>query len=259
MAGRQRGRRGGPGWLALTVGVILLVVGGLALLASIGAIASVTTTMIGAAVLVGVGVIVVAWALVPARRRPTTVLVERDDATRLALTLAYGGGALTFGPAAPAGPLVSAWSDHEDIRLGVERSAGEARVRLSRDVGGWDPFGAGTWRVAAAADVPLALEVQAGAGRFDLDLAGVRLARAVLHIGAAEVRCRLPIPSGDVLVRVEAGAASVRLEVPPGAAYRTRTEGFVSRTGATTGGAYEVSTDRLTIEMTGAAASLTIA
>ena len=251
--------RGGPGWLALAAGLVLVLVGGAALLISLGALASITAAMLGAGALIVTGALVLAWAVVPARRRPTTVTVERQGAEWLNLTLAYGGGMLLVGPAAPGGPLVSARSDHADVRLGVERSAGEARVRLSRDVTGWDPFGAGTWRVEAAADLPLALEVQGGAGRFDVDLAALHLAGAALYVGAAEVRCRLPIPAGDVRVRVEAGAASIRLEIPAGVAFRARTEGFVTRSGALEGGGYATATDRLTIEMTGGAASLTIA
>jgi hypothetical protein len=251
--------RGGPGWIALAAGVVLVMVGGTALLLSFGVLASVTTAMLAAGALVVVGVLVLAWAVFPARRRPTTLVVERGDAAWLNLALAFGGGRLTVGPGSPGEPLVSAWSDHADIRLGVERSAGEARVRLSRDVTGWDPFGAGTWRVAAAADLPLALEVQGGAGRFDLDLSTSRVAGVALYVGAAEARCRLPVPTGDVRVRVEAGAASIRLEVPPGVAYRARTEGIVTRSGQLEGGGYEAARDRLTIEMTGGAASLTIA
>jgi hypothetical protein len=258
VTGSGGGPRGGPGWIALVAGLVLVLVGGAALLLSFGAIASITATVLVAGALIVVGMVVLAWAIVPARRRPTTVTVERQDVRWLNLTLAYGGGTLLVGPAAPGGPLVSAWSDHADVRLGVERSAGEARVRLSRDVTGWDPFGAGTWRVQAAADLPLALEVQGGAGRFDVDLFALRLAGAALYVGAAEVRCRLPVPAGDVRVRVEAGAASIRLEVPAGVAYRARTEGFVTRSGALEGGGYATATDRLTIEMTGGAASLTI-
>lgn len=251
--------RGGPGWLALGAGLVLVIVGGTALLLSFGALASVTAAMLVAGALIVAGILVLAWAIVPARRKPTTVAVERGDAAWLNLTLAFGGGVLTLGPASPGGPLVSAWSDHADVRLGVERSAGEARVRLSRDVTGWDPFGAGTWRVEVAPDLPLALEVQGGAGRFELDLTASRVAGAALYVGAAEVRCRLPVPTGDVRVRVEAGAASIRLEVPQGVAYRARTEGFVTRSGGLEGGGYEAARDRLTIEMTGGAASLTIA
>jgi hypothetical protein len=260
VAGSVGGPRGGPGWLALAAGLVLVLAGGTALLLSFGAIASITTAMLVAIVLVVVGALVLAWALVPSRRRqPTSVAVERQDARWTNLVLAYGGGQLTFGAGAPGGPLVTAWSDHADIRLGVERSGDEARVRLARDVGGWDPFGAGTWRVEAAADLPLAVELQAGAGRFDLDFSRCRVASAALYVGAAEVRCRAPMPSGQVRIRVEAGAASIRLEIPPGVAYRVRTEGLVTRSGTLESADYDAAADRLAIELTGGAARLAVA
>jgi hypothetical protein len=238
---------------------VLVLVGGAALLLSVGAIASITTAMLVAIALVVAGALVLAWAIVPRRRQPTSVAVERQDARWTNLVLAYGGGRLDFGAGPPGGPLVSAWSDHADIRLGVERSGDEARVRLARDVAGWDPFGAGTWRVEAAADLPLAVELQAGAGRFDLDFSACRVASAALYVGAAEVRCRMPVPSGEVRMRVEAGAASIRLEVPPGVAYRVRTEGLVTRSGILESPGYDAAADLLAIEMTGGAASLTVA
>jgi hypothetical protein len=258
VSGWDGGRRGGPGWVALTVGLVLLVVGALALLASFGALASVTVTVVAAVALVVVGIVVVGWALIPTRRESTTVAVERQGADRLALAVAYGAGYLTMAASPPGETLVTARSDRRDIRLGVDRAGGEARVRLARDVSGWDPFGAGAWKVQVAPDLPLSLEVQGGAGRFDVDLSGTRAAVAKLYVGAADLRCRLPVPSGDVLIRIEAGAAAIRLEVPPGVAFRARTEGFVTRTGPTEGGGYDAARDRLTIEMTGGAASFTI-
>ncbi len=58
---------------------------------------------------------------------------------------------------------------------------------------------------------------------------------------------------------MEAGAASIRLEVPPGVAYRVRTEGLVTRSGILDSPGYDAAADRLSIEMTGGAASLTVA
>ena len=70
--------------------------------------------------------------------------------------------------------------------------------------------------IGVASGVPTQLDVQAGAGRFDLDLSGIAIARASMTIGAAELRVILPRPRGDVPIHVEGGAATFTFEIPSG-------------------------------------------
>jgi hypothetical protein len=74
--------------------------------------------------------------------------------------------------------------------------------------------------VGIAPDVPVALRVYTGASENLLDLSALRVVNLEVHTGASETRVVLPQSAGSTTVRVEAGAAAVRLRVPPGVAAR---------------------------------------
>jgi len=69
-------------------------------------------------------------------------------------------------------------------------------------------------------EVPLALTVETGASRNELDLTELRVMDLVVRTGAAETIVRLPREAGVTRARIDAGAASVRVFVPPEVALR---------------------------------------
>ena len=71
-----------------------------------------------------------------------------------------------------------------------------------------------------ARDVPVALRVDTGASDNQLDLADLRVTDLQVHTGASETRIVLPRAAGMTSVRIEAGAASVRIRVPDRVAAR---------------------------------------
>jgi hypothetical protein len=98
-------------------------------------------------------------------------------------------------------------------------------VRLRADpsdlwVGRWSRDRGFRWRVGLSRDVPISLRVDTGASENLLDLSALRVVDVELHTGASETRIVLPQAAGATAVRIEAGAASVLLRVPPGVAAR---------------------------------------
>src|SRR2546427_2383231 len=75
-----------------------------------------------------------------------------------------------------------------------------------------------------ASDVPTSLDFNAGAGEFDVDVSHVRDHTRV-NTGASTLRLVLPRPSGDVPVRVNAGASNIVITVPDGVEARISTTG----------------------------------
>ena len=98
------------------------------------------------------------------------------------------------------------------------------RVHLRSDNGGWWGWGwhGFDWRVGLTREVPLALRIDVGAARSDLDLSDLKVTDFVLKTGASETMVRLPKAAGLTKVHVESGAASVKLTVPEGVAARIR-------------------------------------
>ncbi len=171
--------------------------------------------------LVGIGLAILlesSWSGKAAADVP--VAVDLGGAQGGEVRIDFGAGHLEIGPAAP-GRLV-------DGTLGgggrVE-TTGPGRVRLRADasdwwVGRWPRDRGFRWRVGLSREVPVLLRVDTGASENLLDLSALRVVDLELHTGASETRIALPQAAGATTVRIEAGAASVRLRVPPGVAAR---------------------------------------
>jgi hypothetical protein len=136
--------------------------------------------------------------------------------TRADIRLDFGAGRLAVGPAA-SGRLVDG-----RFEGGVRHQRDGGRVRLWTDPSDawwglhWRGF---LWRVGITREVPLRLEVRAGAAETDLDLTELRVTELDLHTGAAGTTVRLP-RAGASIVRVEVGVSAVRFHVPEGVAVR---------------------------------------
>jgi hypothetical protein len=209
MTDRGRGSYG-----ALVVGIVLLIVGGGFLLRSAGLI-DVEWSILWPAIIIAVGIVLILGAVRHRGGRGGTgderVALPVDGAARLELSLRLGAGRYRL-RGGTSGGLVEATADEPTIACRAERLGDLARVRLSTavDPWTWGWRGAVSWQIAIATGVPTVLDVQAGAGDFELDLSAIALASASMSIGAAQLTIVLPHPVGDVPVRVEAGRRASR-------------------------------------------------
>lgn len=203
--------------------------------------------------------------------------VERAGATSLSLRVEGGGGSYAVRGGASA--LVEARSRGGAIRVDEDRTGDAASVRIrpaTVDV----LFGGGAPQevdVRVAGDVPTSLRVEGGAGDFTVDMTAMRIRDARIETGAARVDVTLPRPSGDVTVRIAAGAASVTVLLPDGVEARFTTSGGLLSTsvqnprlsGGGTGGVavsnvvaetagYATASDRVTVTIEAGASSVTI-
>ncbi len=171
--------------------------------------------------IVGIGLAILLESAWPGQSAPDVpVSVDLGGTPSGEVRIDFGAGRLEVGAAA-TGKLV-------DGMLGgggrVE-SGGPGRVRLQADPsawwsGRWPREGGFRWHVGIAQDIPVSLTVHTGASDNLLDLSKLRVMNLELHTGASETRVILPEAAGSTTVRLEAGAASVRLRVPPGVAAR---------------------------------------
>jgi hypothetical protein len=171
-------------------------------------------------VLIAVGGWFLVAALWPGRTPPTEALeLPLGAATEARLKISFGGGELTV-ERGPTGRLVAGSFEGGVAHTAVSSGAVELKPDMSRGFPWWDrPL---HWRVGVTGEVPLDLVVESGASRSTLDLGETRVRRLELRTGASETRVLLPRAAGASTVRVESGAASVNLEVPPGVAARIR-------------------------------------
>jgi len=241
------------------LGILLIVVGGLYLVRNAGWFV-VDWSLVWPTLAIALGLWVVVGAMRTRDSGTATRSVARGAEHGLDLELRLGAGRFRVSGGADAATLVSVESAHDDIEGRVRRDGGTASVRLSRNAswlfGGWQ--GPAEWRVSLAADVPTRLDVVGGAGSFDIDLQDLDVNAVSMAVGAAEVRLALPYPTGDVPVRVSAGASSVTIEIPPGVEAGVTTGGLLSVEGVTHTPGYATAPNRVSVRVDGAAGSVRI-
>ena len=189
------------------------------------------------------------------------------------LTLRLNGGAGTYRLNGGSTLLVESHSDRDDLRLRRSDRAGDRmEVRIDQGVGGGVRFGgrpAASVETKVASDVATSLDLNYGAGEFVIDLTSVRITDARINAGASSLELRLPKPSGDVPITVNAGASSVLVIVPEGVEARVTTTGAlvslrsetprvtVSGSSGETPG-YAAAKDRVSVRITAGASSVTV-
>jgi hypothetical protein len=144
--------------------------------------------------------------------------LDLAGATEAQIEVAFGAGELVIGRA-PPGKLVDGAFDG-GVRPEIR---GPGRVRLGREMPlwGWGPGRwAQGWHFGVTGEVPLNLRVETGASRNELDLSDLRVSDLVIRSGAAETVIRLPRAAGTTRGRIDTGAASIRIFVPPDVALR---------------------------------------
>ena len=153
--------------------------------------------------------------------------VPLDGATEAEITVHHGAGRLVVESGAGDGELLSG-----TFGGGLDAARRENAGRLSVDMrvrerdwrsyafGPWERGWAGTldWDFALTKSIPLSLRLETGASESRLSLIDLQLRELWLKTGASSTMVDLPAAAGFTRVRVESGAASIKLHVPQGVA-----------------------------------------
>lgn len=219
--------------------------------------------------------------LAPIVGAPTNSSFTVPRGTTQTMSLRVEGGAGSYTLSGGATALVEARSDGGEISVRDDRRGDNADIRVQpANVGDVFRFGGmppTNVDVRVAGDVPTSLRVGGGVGDFTVDLRGIRIRDARIDTGASRLELTLPTPSGNVDVRVGAGAASVTIVVPDGVEARITTTGGVisttssnarlgtssSATIARSGGVLETpgyasAADRVTVTISAGASSIQV-
>ncbi len=221
-------RRGHLFW-----GSILILLSGLFFLKAIGIIKEDVLGYFWPLFLLLIGVWVLASAFIP---RNTFVeegepfMIDLQGASEAKVEFNHGAGQIEIRAGAPASQLMTGTK-----ALGMEVSSKLVGDRLEAEVNAGPTFvpfigpSSGAWRFNLNRDVPLTLEVSAGASNVTLDLSDLLVTYAKLETGASSVHLTLPARTESTLMDIEAGAASLDITVPEGVAARLRVkEGLTS-------------------------------
>jgi hypothetical protein len=217
-------------------GVILILVGGLFLLKSLGLLGGIDPwSFIWPVFLIGFGL----WFLLGATIGRRSIQMEQvslslEAAGRAKVRVRHGAGRLQIGSGAGPGELVSgSFGGGLDHRINRKGDAQEVDMRLPGVPNffmnwGWGPWTSLDWDFALNGSIPLELDIQTGASETKLDLTDLLVTDLSVKTGASSTVVTLPTKAGYTGVRIEAGAASIVLRVPENVAARIRVGGALS-------------------------------
>ena len=177
------------------------------------------------------------WFLVGTAMGPADVellsgSVDLEDAKSASVTVKHGAGRLVLDGIAEPGKLVSG-----QFAFGLEtetRREGDnlnVVMKPSRPAfpdmffpGNWIGGKGLEWNFGVSDEIPVDLTFEIGAVDARLDLSSLKVRNLALETGASSTRIMLPKAAGMTYLKVEAGAASVEIEVPEGVEARIDAE-----------------------------------
>lgn len=209
-------------------GVILLLVGGLMLLNSMG------ITLPGGmrpmdlfwpAALILAGVWILFGVFLRGRIDVENANIDLQGAREARLKITHGAGELKIHSGAGAGELArGSFAGGLDYKSNRNGDRLEVRMRPARDFLDFPFFGFRAqldWDIALNANVPLALTIEAGANKSSLDLRDLNVTDLKIETGASETTVTLP-SRGRLRADFDLGAASLDIIVPEGVSARIR-------------------------------------
>lgn len=214
-------------------GGVLILVGAVLFLNNMGWLAIDVWRILLPGLVILLGLVTLWSATRPRRSLPEdTAQLALEGASRASVQVRFGAGRLAI-----AGGAAAANVAEGVFRGGVEathRLAGQEMqvgLRVPSDffltfLSPWTWWGGVRleWQARLTEAVPLALDVETGASEAILDLSRLRLEKFRLASGASSVEVKMPAAAGRTDARIESGAASLAIEIPPGVAARIEIE-----------------------------------
>ena len=202
----------------------------------------------GALAVVTLGLLAVGvWALVGApgarvaggERERRTFDQPLQGATQANVRAEFGAGELRIGALEPGGDRLASMAFDgpaaaaPEPSFSIQDGRADLRYALSGRRGFGPPFfgpngGGMSMELRLAPEVPTSLRVSLGAAQARLDLSKLKLSQVELETGASSTWLRLPEAGGATSARLEAGAASIDVELPAGVAAQVRYDGGLS-------------------------------
>ena len=196
--------------------------------------------------------------------------IPLQGAKEAQLEINHGAGQIDLSAGADAGDFLTGVSGvgmnqsshlHGD-KLEVEIDAGPSFMPFIGPEGG-------VWQFRLNSDLPTSLDIDAGASRLNLDLTDLQIKYLSFDGGASHIVLTLPARVENMVADLEAGAASIDLNVPQGVGLRLRLKSvgtlkidesrFVPREGRTYQSAdYDTAKYRAEVTIEGGATSIRV-
>lgn len=207
-------------------GLLLIFLGALFLLKQLHLIVDVLSWFFPVAIIVLGVLLLIDRRKVHGTLLPTaeTLNIALQNAARVDLDLDHGAGSIFLSGEALPGVALSAVAgagleeSHElnANGLAIKLQAGPTFIPFLGPQGG-------EWQFRLTREVPVSIQLEAGASSIEMDLSEMNVPLLRVHMGASYLKARLP-KLGRTLVDINCGMANIDLSIPAGTAARVRVQ-----------------------------------
>jgi hypothetical protein len=217
-------RRGRAFW-----GLVLIVVGGLFLLNTLGYLNFNVWSIIGPVFLILFGLrIFTGWVFGREDTRTDEVAIPLEGAEQARLRIDHGLGQVKVSGHTTGNALLSGtFGGGLDSRIKRDGSTLDVRLKVAEGEFPWFDWWGGSslnWDFALNRAIPISLSVNGGAGEAIFDLADTHVTDLTYKAGLGTSRVTLPARAGQTQVKVEGGVGTLILQIPEGVAARIKAE-----------------------------------
>lgn len=210
-------------------GIMLIVVGGLFLLNTMGIMSFDVWGMIWPVFLILLGISIIIGMTSRGRGvRVEQVSIPLEGAEQAQLRVNHGIGRLVIeGEAGPGELLSGSFGGGVNRKVKVEGGIMKARLKMADQPGFpfWDwSASVPEWTFALNPHIPISLKFDGGAGETQVDLSRTRVNDLKFKGGMGTVRVTLPAGAGQIRVHMDGGLGELRLTIPEGVAARIKAE-----------------------------------
>lgn len=218
------------------LGIILVVIGVLALLSGLGLRINICGVFFALIFLwLGLRVLLVTSGSVKTEdTKRKAFVIPTEGGSIGAYIINHGMGKLRIGPAKTADIAIEGLCTGE-VEPKAELKKGEVHVTIGAMENAWAQvvlpwqWHSFNWDLGLNPDLPTKLEVNTGASEIDIDLGALTIPNFKFGFGGASARLTLP-SSGYTEAKIETGASSLQITIPEGVAARIKEDGFGSFT-----------------------------
>lgn len=210
-------------------GLMLIIIGGLFLLNTMGILSFNVWGAIWPIFLILLGIsIIIGLSNRGSGFRIEQVSIPLEGAEQAQLRVSHGIGRLVIeGQAGPGELLSGSFGGGVKQRVKLEGGILKARLKMADQPGFpvFDWFSTPPeWSFALNPNIPIALDFDGGAGETRVDLSGTRVNDLRFDGGVGSIRVTLPAGAGQTRVHMDGGLGELRLRIHEGVAARIKAE-----------------------------------
>lgn len=157
------------------------------------------------------------------------VFVDLQDASQASVRIGHGAGYLSVNEGSTPGKLLTGRvTPGVDVKSKISGDRLDVRVVGKGVIIPFVNWSGLDWSFEFNPEIPIALKLETGASRSDINLLNLKVTDLKLETGASSTNLTLPAKAGSMTAKIELGAAALAVVIPQNVEARIRVDQGVS-------------------------------